>query len=522
MPRLRRYGSRQATRKHPSYYLLPLGISILVVILVTVAFNVYIQFQRIQEQALRSEPIAKVSVETDNVAVIFNGERTNVYKGYTVDWNNDEGFETGEGAQLQIPLSTGDHLRLDSMSTAFGKRDEGRSVLIGFQKGNLWLRSEKAKPEREATLLRMNYLRFAATSPVTVALGDTETEETLAVLSGSLPVMITDTQGKVLRNVVVGVGQQIRLSAATATANAEDAPLEAIPLERMTSSWFTWNTQEDLAMASYEGGPASNEETNPAVPKGAITFANLAPGSTFRSKTLELEGTYMPEEVTSMTINGVPAKLASETKTWRAGPITFADAGTQTLTISYVRADGSEVAFGTREITIDESAPEKPTLESPKNTDVSSANVQLSGRVAEGTARVVINDYELKKFSLGNTSWVYYLNAGDNMAPGVNTYSVVAIDKVGNKSEPLLITINYTPGAMPEVTSNANANTSASSSTTTRSSNQNAQTAAPTSSTTPKTSTTTTKETITPKTTPTVESTTLTPTQIRSGSGSSL
>jgi len=518
MPRSRRPGHRRTVKKNPSYYLLPLGISITIVILVTVVFNVMMHMSRLSEQALRSEPIAKVSVETDNVAVIFNGERTRVYKGYTVDWNNDEGFETGEGARLQLPLATGDHMRLDAMSTAFGKRDEGRSIVIGFQKGRAWLRSEKNKPERESTLLRMNHARFVTSTPVTVAMTDTETEETIAVLAGSLPVMVTDSQGKVLRNVVVGVGQQITLTEATATALETDAPLQAIPAESMMDPWFTWNLSEDTALASYEGTPPSQEETNPQVPAGALTFANLSAGGTFPSKTIELEGAYMPEVVASLTINGTSALLDEEKGTWKIPRLTFAEAGKQLLTISYTTPEGQEVAFGTREITIDESAPQKPTLTSPTSTELRSDHVELVGTAPEGTARIVINNYELKKFKEGNATWVYYLNAGDNMVPGPNTYSVVAIDKVGNKSEPLLLELTYTPGATPPKNANTNTATATPAATT----SPKNTTTAPSSTVTPVPRSTPPSATLTPVDASSSASSTLTPTPVRTGTGAGL
>lgn len=519
MPRSRRPGNRRAVKKSPAYYLLPLGISITIVILVTVVFNVMMHFSRLSEQALRSEPIAKVSVETDNVAVIFNGERTRVYKGYTVDWNNDEGFETGEGARLQLPLGTGDHMRLDAMSTAFGKRDEGRSILIGFQKGRAWLRSEKNKPEREATLLRMNHARFATTSAVTVALTDTETEETIAVLAGSLPVMVTDAQGKVVRNVVVGVGQQIRLTAATATALETDAPLEAIPAQTMTDPWYTWNMAEDTALASYEGTPSTQDATNPQVPAGALTFANLAAGGTFPSKTIELEGTYMPEVIATLSINGTAATLDPTKATWTIPRLTFAEAGKQTLSIVYTTPEGQEVAFGTREITIDESAPQKPTLTSPSSMDIRTDHVELTGTAPEGTARIVINNYELKKFKEGNATWVYYLNAGDNMVPGRNTYSVVAIDKVGNRSEPLVLEMTYTPGATPPKNTNTNtpATTTAPGATTQKNTNAALAPAATRAPSSPAPT-----STLTPVTTSPASSSTLTPTPVRTGTGAGL
>ena len=64
--------------------------------------------------------------------------------------------------------------------------------------------------------------------------------------------------------------------------------------------------------------------------------------------------------------------------------------------------------------------------------------------------RVVVNDYELKKFVAGSGQWLYYLSAVDgNMKEGKNTYTVIGYDEVGNASAPLEVEITYTPKDEP-------------------------------------------------------------------------
>ncbi len=59
----------------------------------------------------------------------------------------------------------------------------------------------------------------------------------------------------------------------------------------------------------------------------------------------------------------------------------------------------------------------------------------ISGTVSEGTARVLVNDYELQKFSLGDTTFEYTASIDyDSLDLGTNTYDVVAFDEEGNKS----------------------------------------------------------------------------------------
>lgn len=473
MPSSRRHRSRRAPRRAPSYYLLPLSISIGIVVMVTLLFNVYNNMHAQQEQALKSEPIAQISVENDNTSVIFNNERTKLFKGYTIDWNNGEGIETGADAKLSVTLATKDQMRLDSNSTVFAKRDEGRSIILAFNKGNLWVRSDTAKVATEATVIRMNHVRFPLTGKATVALADNEQEEIVAVVEGQLPVDVTDAQGKVLQSMTVGVGQQIRLTPQTAATNSADALLEAIPTTTTQSDWFLWNHTQDTAMASYEGGSGGDMQVQNGKPN-AITFRNINAAATFSSKVIDLEGSYDPAEVAELQVNGQKATLDTGAKTWSLKQLTLPNMGKNTLVITYKKPDGTEVTYGKRDVFVGDaaSAPtissslEKPTLTSPTSTNVSAANIQLKGTVSAGTTRVSINDYVLQKYVAGQTSWSYFLNAGDNMREGANTYTIISFDDVGNQSEPLVVTINYRPSATP---TNSNVSTE----TTTSKTNQN-------------------------------------------------
>lgn len=443
----RRPRNRRSTRKKPSYYLLPIGISVGIIVMVTLLFNVYTHMQAQQEQALKSESIAKINIENDNTSVIFNNERTKVFKGYSIDWNNGEGLETGADARLNVPLATKDTMRLDSNSTVFAKRDEGRSIVLAFNKGNMWVSTKEKRPASDATAVRMNTMRFSLTDAATVALSDNETEEVVAVLEGQVPVTITDAQGAPVRTLTVGVGQQLRLSPQTAMDTTSN-PVEAIPTTTSESDWFRWNRAQDAANPSSGNLPAM-DNSNANANTNAVNASGL----------------------------------------------------------------------------------EKPTLTNPRGTTVSAAHVELRGTVGSKTDKVRINDYVLQKYTSGSTEWTYFLNAGDNMQVGANTYSIVALDKDGNESDPLMVTLSYDPTAQvpeePTTASNMNTNAAKPSNantnkTTTNANtnaaavkkpvNQNTNTAAPTAKVTPKPATPA----------PASNNNVLVPANVRSGTGSGL
>ena len=70
----------------------------------------------------------------------------------------------------------------------------------------------------------------------------------------------------------------------------------------------------------------------------------------------------------------------------------------------------------------------------------------LTGGVSGNVTKVVANDFVLKKFQPGNTTWSYFANASyDLMKEGANTYLVHTEDADGNKSPTLTVKVMYKP-----------------------------------------------------------------------------
>ena len=78
---------------------------------------------------------------------------------------------------------------------------------------------------------------------------------------------------------------------------------------------------------------------------------------------------------------------------------------------------------------------------------VTSRVATLQGTVS-GAAKVIVNDYTLQQFNVGDTTWKYFANADfDLMREGENTYEVYAENSEGKRSEPLIIKVFYTPAS---------------------------------------------------------------------------
>lgn len=84
----------------------------------------------------------------------------------------------------------------------------------------------------------------------------------------------------------------------------------------------------------------------------------------------------------------------------------------------------------------------------PTDGKITKQNDVLKGTAPEGTARVQVNDYVLKKYQAGDVTWTYYLDGakGGNMTLGTNTFTVTCFDDAGTVLGEEQITIAYLPG----------------------------------------------------------------------------
>jgi len=76
------------------------------------------------------------------------------------------------------------------------------------------------------------------------------------------------------------------------------------------------------------------------------------------------------------------------------------------------------------------------------------SEVEITGEATPGTAGVIINDYRLQLFKPGDKTWSYLASAAlGNLVPGLNVFTVTAVDADDNRSPPRSLTIVYQPNA---------------------------------------------------------------------------
>lgn len=90
----------------------------------------------------------------------------------------------------------------------------------------------------------------------------------------------------------------------------------------------------------------------------------------------------------------------------------------------------------------------KPVITTPakdgEEFKMQTSSQKIEGTVAKGTAKVLVNDYALQSFKLGDTAWRYNVDVKyANVKQGKNLYEVYAVDEKGKKSEVAKITLVY-------------------------------------------------------------------------------
>jgi hypothetical protein len=214
--------------------------------------------------------------------------------------------------------------------------------------------------------------------------------------------ILSSDGGKVVETETLGVGQEIVFSQQVLEKYWEyQSPnvVNALSDEFKTSSWFLWNTEKDKS-----ANEASDVTDNGLVPVIPETFSSTSSSSS---------GILTDTSTNSDTSNGEIIQ--------------------------------TESSLGTLV---------KPTIDSVsgiKNVDangfyeVSTNPAILTGSVS-GASQVVVNGYTLQKFKEGDKAWTYFANASYQlMNVGENIYTVYAIGPNGEKSDAIIVKVNYKP-----------------------------------------------------------------------------
>jgi len=249
-------------------------------------------------------------------------------------------------------------------------------------------------------------------------------DEIVRVFSGNasdVTVNISDKEGaKAIETETIGVGQEAVFSDAVLERYWQfqsPSVIAAINDEFKKTDWYLWNSTEDKTPTIFEksvdGTQFVKVEPQAVVP---VAEEKLGPDG----KPLPTDGSAVVEPTTPDSEKATDEKKPTTSEAAKPAATLPIPTITNVAGVTTLDKDGYYVVS--------------------KNPAV------LTGGVSGNVTKVVANDFVLKKFQPGNTTWSYFANASyDLMKEGANTYLVHTEDADGNKSPTLTVKVMYKP-----------------------------------------------------------------------------
>jgi len=383
-------------RKHSFfYYSLPYVVLGAIVVLVILSLKL-LGFETKKDFFSFNHPSGVLTLNLGQAEILLWGNKDwksvprgmKIFKGDSVRTGGSSRLDLGFFDE-KISAHLGDKTILNVADLT--QEAESKILDLNLTQGQAWIDLPKDIAEVAITATAKNAEIYSVAGSFAIELN--EDDLILRVLSGSAQLKIFDNteEKKLLSKVSAGVGQKIVLNDNNFYAIKNNQTVElltAIDDEFKNTDWYNYNIQKTKVINKDDFDKLKiAEENNENV--------NTSTGKLV-----------------------IPAEKSAE---------------------EIVRDDSVNVASFTT--TIDSPVVIYPAV---KNIEVSDSNIWIKGTVAKGTAKIIVNDYNLQKFKSGDRTWMY--RAAEqigNLKPGVNEYKIIAVDINGKESKPTIITINY-------------------------------------------------------------------------------
>jgi hypothetical protein len=332
----------------------------------------------------------------------------------TLIMQGDE-IRSSAGARLIVEFFDGSIMRVGDNTTVefLSIVDEGKnpSVNVDLKQGELWF--NKLYRDTRGTDITVNLNDIVVHSEMASVFAiENSSSQAVRVFGvfqneGLLVDILSEDGKKVVETERIGIGQEVIFDDKVLDRYWQfQSPtiISAISDGFKDGRWCKWNLEEDKSPTEFEKPVAGGE---------AFTFIRVEP---------EVVDSEMAES------NDFDVEFDME-------------------------PESDEIEDAEYEIIID-GALEKPKITSVAGITevddegfyrVTSRVATLQGTVS-GAAKVIVNDYTLQQFNVGDTTWKYFANADYNlMREGANTYEVYAENSEGKRSEPLIVKVFYKP-----------------------------------------------------------------------------
>lgn len=371
---------------------------------------------------------------------------------------------TGQSSNATLSFFDGSMVRLDQQAdvtieeSALGtKRSE---LALALEHGGMWMSTPRG------SAFTGEILRSVKT-PVLSFVLPAETEAVLSPLSVVVYSAAGPGIGVTFENVnreaiILGEGQRLQLPSATEIGTDIYVYRSAINPLDARNAFVEESRVRAAALASVT--PLTPTRTGSGVTVGFLVVSTPAENAVINAGTVKVTGTY-GDSVAKVRVNEYDAVLTPEAKAFAQELALPTGDNEFEIRIAALDAQGEILEEARRVVTRQVKPPAAPTITSPASQGetyrTQSQEFVIRGGSPGNAVGIMVNDYRLQLFTPSKGEWSYLASVRlGNLKSGSNTFSVVAIDAAGNRSEPAVITILLEEGAVGVV---AGASASASS-----------------------------------------------------------
>jgi len=276
--------------------------------------------------------------------------------------------------------------------------------------------------------------------------------ESIAILTTSGPgaEVLLRNSGRPPATVVVGEGQQLTMTPSSVAQiregkmNAYEAR-DVIQAGVMESAFYLRSVQQKDIVVTVSDDPSMVpvEEGEP------LTIDEPKDGAFLQGSTVIIKGRIGPR-VTAVRVDGYSATLKD-----LAFEKEIALPENEEFVIEVQAEDRDGLVIATKELSLshDIRPPDPPRITSPGGSgsvvSMQEDSFEIVGDAPADTTGIIVNGYQLQKFVPGQP-WRYLVDSSiGNVRIGENIYEVVGLDRGGNRSAPVRITIVWRAESLP-------------------------------------------------------------------------
>jgi hypothetical protein len=270
-------------------------------------------------------------------------------------------------------------------------------------------------------------------------------QDDLYVFASSGPGIVSDFG---VSEVITGEGQELHVTAGLLRQKSVDLyGLRSVLDERIFSSAFYLSSQR-----VYQEPLKIAEKSKEVTVDGTLLVVD-APldESTIEGSAVTVSGRVGPR-VTTVRVNGYSADLPGDGSFTKE--LALPPEENFSVEVQAEDKDGLIVAEKSLALRHDIFPPESPTITFPPVREdggpvpMQQDEFEIIGSASSEAAGIIVNGYQLQKFKPGNP-WKYLVDpAIGNVRIGENSYEIVAVDRAGNKSEPVVLSILWKAQAL--------------------------------------------------------------------------